>query len=67
MGPANAPHGPFQMLTLSRFFRRSSAASAAGRARPFNMTSLRERRRFRNSMPGESGACAAARLYGLGR
>ena len=25
------------------------------------------RRRFRNSMPGELGLCAAARLYGVGR
>ena len=54
------------MSTLTRFFARFHAARAAA-PRAINMLSLRERNRFRNSMPGELGACAAARLYGLGR
>lgn len=32
-----------------------------------NAATLRERARFRRSMPGELGICAAARLYGVGR
>ena len=54
------------MTAIARLFSRIHTV----RPRPVaaaNMNSVRERSRFRNSMPGELGACTAARLYGLGR
>lgn len=37
------------------------------RAARSNAAGADARRRFRNSMPGELGLCAAVRLYGVGR
>ena len=55
------------MSALSRFFARVQSANPAIAAPVFNLATERARSRFRSAMPGELGACAAARLYGLGR
>ena len=52
------------MSTFSRFLARLHPAASTP---VINMAAFRERRRFRNAMPGELGAREAVRLYGLGR
>lgn len=51
-----------KLLSSFGFFGRRTA----GKASPTGACD-QARRRFRNSMPGELGLCAAARLYGVGR
>jgi hypothetical protein len=51
-----------KFLSSFGFFGRRTFARAAQ-----NGASAQARNRFRNSMPGELGLCAAARLYGVGR
>ena len=51
---------------MSRFHRFIAGFKTA-RSHTDNVYSISARERFRRSMPGELGICAAARLYGLGR
>ena len=49
------------LSSMAVFGRRTSRAVGS------STEGAHARRRFRNSMPGELGLCAAVRLYGVGR
>ena len=56
------------MSTIKEFFIDALTSGGSVRANDnFNLAQTQERARFRNSMPGETAAKEAARLYANGR